>query len=145
MRTTRGAAVALAAAALLSTGSLLTGCGSSSEPATAVASVEGTRRLGVDAFAALVAAPGTVLLDVRTPEEFATGHLAGARLVNFEAADFDAQLAGLDKGATYAIYCRSGNRSGQALDRMAAAGFTRVADLSGGISAWTGAGRPLTS
>ena len=67
-----------------------------------------------------------MLLDVRTPEEFATGHLAGAQLMNFEAADFDARLATLDKNATYAVYCRSGNRSGQALERMEAAGFTHL-------------------
>lgn len=107
--------------------------------------VPNAQHLNVAAFADLAARTGTVLLDVRTPEEFATGHLAGARDVDFRAADFDAKIATLDRGTTYAVYCRTGNRSGQALQRMTAAGFTHVADLTGGIVAWTAAGRPVTS
>jgi rhodanese-related sulfurtransferase len=99
----------------------------------------------VSAFAALVAAPSTVVLDVRTPSEFATGHLTGAHLLDIRATDFDSQIGALDKNATYAVYCHSGNRSGQAIERMKAAGFTHVADLAGGITAWSAAGRPVTT
>jgi len=138
-RTSVVAAVAL--------GLTLGGCassGSSGAPAAAGA-VDGVRHLDVDGFAALAAAPATVLLDVRTAEEFASGHLQGARNLDFRAADFDTRLASLPKGSTYAVYCHSGNRSGQTLDRMSATGFTHVADLSGGITAWTATGRPTTT
>ncbi|MDQ1287216.1 MAG: phage shock protein [Actinomycetota bacterium] len=109
------------------------------------ASANSVRRLDVAAFAALVASPSVVVLDVRTPQEFASGHLAGARLIDAEAADFDTRVAALDKTTTYALYCRSGNRSGQALQRLTASGFTSVADLVGGIDAWKAAGKPVTT
>jgi rhodanese-related sulfurtransferase len=86
-----------------------------------------------------------VLLDVRTPQEFTAGHLPGARNLDIGASTFDAQLGALDKAVTYAVYCHSGNRSNQALQRMATAGFTHVADLSGGITAWTAAGQQTTT
>ena len=92
------------------------------------------------AFSTAVSAPGTVLLDVRTPAEYAAGHLPGARNLDIEGPGFAAQIASLDKNATYAVYCHSGNRSGAALEQMAAAGFTHVYDLAGGIAAWQAMG-----
>ncbi len=94
-------------------------------------------------FADLVAQPGVIVLDVRTPAEFAAGHLQNARNIDVQAADFDAQLAGLAKDATYAVYCRSGNRSATALAKMQAVGITQAAHLSGGIGAWQAAGYPV--
>ena len=93
------------------------------------------------AFAAFAARPGTVVLDVRTPAEFTACHLDGATNLDIEAADFAQRLAALDKTATYAVYCRTGHRSGLALQQMQATGFTNAADLSGGITAWTAQGR----
>lgn len=125
----------------------LAGCGSSgSSGGTAAATtVDGVKHLDVTGFASLAGAPGTVVLDVRTPEEFATGHLPNARDLDFRGADFDTKLGTLDKQATYAVYCHSGNRSGQALQRMQAAGFAHVADLSGGVTAWSQDGRSLVT
>lgn len=74
-------------------------------------------------------AEGAVLLDVRTPEEFATGHLEGAINIDIQSADFDARVSELDPDATYLVYCRSGNRSGQAMSRMQAQGFTDLTNL----------------
>jgi rhodanese-related sulfurtransferase len=64
------------------------------------------------------------VIDVRTPEEWATGHLEGAVRIGIADADFTQQLETLDKSADYYIYCRSGNRAGQAIDYMKSAGFT---------------------
>ena len=64
------------------------------------------------------------IIDVRTPEEWATGHLEGAVRIGIADADFAQQLDTLDKTADYYIYCRSGNRAGQAIDYMTSAGFT---------------------
>ena len=64
------------------------------------------------------------IIDVRTPEEWASGHLDGAIRIGIADADFPTQLEGLDKSADYFIYCRSGNRAGQAIDFMKSAGFT---------------------
>lgn len=69
---------------------------------------------------------GAVLLDVRTPEEFETGHIAGAINLDIEAPDADARLAELDPDARYVVYCRSGNRSTVAAQRMIDLGITDV-------------------
>ena len=92
------------------------------------------------AFSTAISAPGTVLLDVRTPAEYAAGHLPGARNLDIEGSGFATQLASLDKSATYAVYCHSGNRSGAALEQMAAAGFAHLYDLAGGLTAWQAMG-----
>ena len=70
-----------------------------------------------------------VILDVRTPEEYAAGHLEGAVLLDFNGGQFAAELPNLDPDAEYVVYCRSGNRAGQAVALMAKAGFTNVKDL----------------
>jgi rhodanese-related sulfurtransferase len=64
------------------------------------------------------------IIDVRTPDEWATGHLEGAVRMGIADADFAQQLETLDKSADYYIYCRSGNRAGQAIDYMKSTGFT---------------------
>lgn len=70
-----------------------------------------------------------IIIDVRTPEEFAAGHLDGALLYNVQDPAFDAKIADLDPSVPYVVYCRSGNRSAQAVERMKAAGFTDLTDL----------------
>lgn len=97
-----------------------------------------------DAASIIDAAPeGLIVLDVRTPEEFAEGHLADA--INIDIADpaFGARLEELDPNSTVVLYCRCGNRSARAREVMAEMGFTDVADVGGGIVAWTTAGLPL--
>lgn len=71
---------------------------------------------------------GTTVIDVRTPQEYAAGHVADAVNISVEAADFDVQVEQLDKGAEYVVYCRSGRRSGLATQRMAGLGFTDLKD-----------------
>jgi phage shock protein E len=68
------------------------------------------------------------VIDVRTPAEYATGHIAGAGNIDVEAADFGSKIAALDKKAPYLVYCHSGRRSGIASTQMAAAGFTDIVD-----------------
>ncbi|RZT62504.1 rhodanese-like domain-containing protein [Microcella alkaliphila] len=68
----------------------------------------------------------TVLIDVRTPAEFATGHLDGAINIDVQAADFEDRVAQLDPTGDYVVYCRSGNRSEQAITRMESLGFTEL-------------------
>lgn len=139
----------LAAAALAAT-LTLTGCStpaseSAALPAAGQPAASSFRTLDAAAFAALVEQPDTIVLDVRTPAEFAAGHLEDALNVDVNAADFADRLAELDKGATYAVYCRSGNRSAAALEAMKAAGFTSADHLAGGIGAWQSAGLPTVS
>ena len=69
-----------------------------------------------------------VIIDVRTPEEFTSGHLEGAVNINLQAPDFEEQINTLDKDGSYAVYCRSGNRSAEAVSLMKNVGFTDVED-----------------
>ncbi len=92
------------------------------------------------AFAAALQRPGTVVLDVRTPAEFAAGHLAGAVNLDVNGADFRTKVGALARDVPYAVYCRSGNRSGTALAMMRQLGFTSTYHLGGGIQAWIAAG-----
>jgi len=117
-----------------------------SSEADGAPSVSGISTISVDEAAALTTDPPAdlVVLDVRTPEEFAEGHLEGAVLVDFYDADFADQLAALDPDVPYLVYCRSGNRSGQTLSVMEQLGFSSVVDVDGGIVAWTSAGLPVT-
>jgi rhodanese-related sulfurtransferase len=71
-------------------------------------------------------AEGTVVIDVRTPAEFASGHLDGALNIDVQSPDFAAQVSQLDPTQDYFIYCRSGNRSGQAIAQMTNMGFTSM-------------------
>ncbi len=137
-RLARAAAVAALGVALASG---VAGCSGS----TGSAAHATTQNLDPQAFAARASTPGVVILDVRTPEEFATGHLPGAINIDVEAADFTNQIAALDKTATYAVYCRSGNRSAVAMNEMAGEGFTDLADLAGGITAWAQAGGTIVT
>ena len=144
-------AFALAAAAVFSMSFVATGCSSSAgtgsgslaaaTPAAAAPASGAT--LSASEFAAAMARPGTVILDVRTPAEFASGHLAGAKNVDFEAAGFRDAIKALAKDVPYAVYCRSGNRSAQALAVMKELGFTGAYHLGGGVGAWTAAGGTL--
>jgi rhodanese-related sulfurtransferase len=86
-----------------------------------------------------------VILDVRTPEEFAEGHIEGAVTVDFYSDSFDAELAALDPDVPYVVYCQSGNRSGQTITKMEQIGFQSVEDIDGGVVAWAEAGLPLVN
>jgi rhodanese-related sulfurtransferase len=79
------------------------------------------------------------VLDVRTPEEYAEGHLKNAVLINvMDSTAFVSRVQGLKKNRTYLIYCRSGKRSGKALVMMQEQGFSKLYHMAGGITAWTG-------
>ena len=97
----------------------------------------------VPAAQALAADPSVVVIDVRTPAEFAEGHIDRAVSVDFDAPGFGDRIAEFDHSATYLVYCHSGNRSGQATAVMADLGFANVNDLEGGISVWQAAGAPI--
>lgn len=71
----------------------------------------------------------TVILDVRSPQEYASGHLERAQLLDFNAGDVAAAIPTLDPDAEYLVYCRSGNRAAQAIALMEQAGFTDVTNL----------------
>ena len=68
----------------------------------------------------------TAFIDVRTPEEVATGYLEGAVFIDWNSPTFIDEVSKLDPAGTYVIYCRSGNRAGQAIEAMNELGFTNL-------------------
>ena len=115
---------------------LLAGCSSSAS---------GVSNMNVSEFSKKIGEAGVVTLDVRTPGEFMTGHIQGAQNIDFESGSFATQIETLDKNGTYAVYCRSGNRSGQAVAIMHDAGFHNVYNLNGGVIDWTNSGMMLVN
>jgi len=122
--------------ALIASVLFLAGCSSSAS---------GVTNMNVSEFSQKITETGVVTLDVRTPGEFAEGHIEGAQLIDFQSGNFENEISSLDKNATYAVYCRSGNRSGQAVKVMHDAGFHNVYNLNGGVIDWANAGLPLVN
>lgn len=115
-----------------------------------LASCSSASTASIDAVAALeardlVADPATVTLDIRTPDEFAEGHIEGAINIDFYAPDFADRIGALDREARYVVYCRSDNRSGQSMELFRTLGFTEVHEVDGGILAWLEEGLPVVS
>jgi len=82
-----------------------------------------------------------LLLDVRTPEEFAAGHIPGA--VNIPYDQVAAHLGEIPKGDEVVLYCHSGRRAGLATEVLAANGYKKLAHLQGDMQGWQNAGRPV--
>lgn len=89
---------------------------------------------GADFMSKYQSTPNAVLVDVRRPDEFGISHIAGAIDIDFENSNFVSEVQRLDTSKTYFIYCRSGNRSGQASVIMRQNGIKNLYELQGGIS-----------
>src|SRR5690348_8202695 len=83
---------------------------------------------------------GAAVVDVRDPDEYEAGHIAGARLVPFDR--LNAETAGVSEGDQVVFYCRSGDRSATAAAAFAGSGFDAY-NVAGGLSAWAESGLPL--
>jgi rhodanese-related sulfurtransferase len=101
-----------------------------------------SKLLSVNDFEKLIKTDKTVqLVDVRTPQEVAQGHLANAININIADADFQAKMGKLDKSKPIAVYCGVGGRSGRAAKMLTDMGFKKVFDMQGGMTAWNAAGK----
>lgn len=90
-----------------------------------------------DEFAREIAKPNVQLVDVRTADEYAEGHIPNAVNIDVLSPDFANRIATLDKGRTVALYCRSGRRSKAAAEQASKLGY-KVVELDGGILSWQG-------
>jgi len=107
-----------------------------SQAQTSVSAGSGWQNVDVPTFKQLMKKPNTVLLDVRTSAEIAQQKIDGAVELDFYSPDFAKKVAALDKSKTYLVYCRSGNRSGQACKIMQNQGFSRLYNMQGGMISW---------
>ena len=96
-----------------------------------------------EAVALLKTQPAVVVLDVRTPGEFQSGHLTNAVNIDFRSPDFARQLARLDKSKTYLVHCAVGGRSTRSLPKLDSLGIKNVIHLDGGMDAWQKASLPV--
>ena len=111
---------------------LLTGCGASAQDNL------GYRQITMEEAAKrMEQEPAAIILDVRRPDEYQAGHIPGAINIPNETIGSEALPQLPDKDQTILVYCRSGNRSKQASEKLAALGYTRVLEF-GGILDWTG-------
>ena len=106
---------------------------------------DGVRLVDASSAAEAVDEPSTVVLDIRTPQEYAEARIDGAVNIDFYATDFADSIAELPRDASYVMYCRSGNRSAEAAKLMRDLGFEDVSELDGGILSWANAGLPMVS
>jgi phage shock protein E len=114
---------------------VLAGCSSSSADIETVSPQSAATIIADDS--------GEVILDIRTPEEYDQGIIEGAINIDFYEPTFASDLDALDKDAHYVVYCRSGNRSGQAMGTFGDLGFTNVTEIDGGIADWYETGLPV--
>ena len=134
-------------------GGIFSGCGKPAGLKTLTAAAPEAPKPGAGAFPMnikpeealyFIETKAPVVIDIRTPEEHAAGHIAPTHLtLDYYAPDFKERLAKLDRTAVYLLYCRSGRRTGSALLTMKDLGFTDSHDIAGGLVAWTAAGLPV--
>lgn len=101
---------------------------------TSIVAAENTQQISVDELV-VAKAPNTVILDVRTPAEFAEGFVPGA--INIPIADLPVMFGELsDKDAQVVVYCRSGRRAQNAIEFLQSQGYTNLKHLEGDFPAW---------
>ncbi|MBW2706510.1 MAG: rhodanese-like domain-containing protein [Deltaproteobacteria bacterium] len=84
-----------------------------------------------------------VILDIRTPGEYQSGHLKNATMIDYYSKSFVDEIGRLDKQKSYLVYCRSGNRSARSMDLFKKLQFQKIYHLSSGINGWISEGLPL--
>jgi thioredoxin 1 len=96
----------------------------------------GQETLNSKEFKAKIATPGVQLVDIRTPQEFGLGYIAGAQNIDFYDPGFVQNISKLNKAKPLAIYCKSGGRTKDAMKMLAKEGFKNIYSLGGGLLAW---------
>lgn len=125
---------------------LLLACAPKQEASPDAASGKTVETLSAEAAAPLLKQRSEIqMLDVRTAGEFASGHIAGARNIDWTGPDFATAVASLDKEKPYFVYCASGRRSSEAVAKMQELGFKRLYNMAGGIQSWQALGYPTQS
>jgi rhodanese-related sulfurtransferase/enamine deaminase RidA (YjgF/YER057c/UK114 family) len=104
--------------------------------------LDASAKVSLEQFEALRQQNDVVVLDVRSPDEYAAGHVPGATNLNIQDKSFADKVAQLDKSKTYVVYCQAGGRAGRACTKMKDMGFN-VLDFAGSMKAWNAAEKPI--
>lgn len=111
-------------------------------PALAFAA-DPAKHVKADEAGKIIAEGKTLVVDVRTADEFKDGHIKGAKNIDIMARDFEAQLTKLDKTQPTLVHCQAGGRSMRALKVLEKLGFTHLIHLDEGFGGWEAAGKPV--
>lgn len=106
-------------------------------------SVAGVVLSDATSFEKKMSAPHVQLVDVRTSEEFAEGHLPKSVNIDVTSDDFESKVATLDKEQPVMVYCKMGGRSAKATEKLKELGFKNITDLEGGFSNWEEEKKPI--
>lgn len=115
--------------ALLVTFFLIACNGQTSDKIKTIAATEFSKSINAEA--------NPQIIDVRTPDEYATGFIKNATNIDWLGDTFETEAKSLDKKKTVYVYCKSGNRSGKAVKKLEELGFSKIVELKGGISEWS--------
>lgn len=112
---------------------------------TSCLQAEGFGNISADRAYEIINHPNSqvVILDIRTPEEYESGHIEGALNIDYYNENFKSELEKLDPEKQYLVYCRSGSRSGNSMQLFEIAGLKKVYNMRGGINSWKERGYPL--
>lgn len=114
------------------------------ENTTTVNSSGQIQTINAEQFNKLLVLDEIQLVDVRTPEEFKTGHIKDAENIDYNNENFKSKISSLDKSKPVLVYCRSGKRSANAAEIMKELGFTKIVSLDGGMISWEAANLPTS-
>ncbi len=118
--------------------------GNSGTASSTAASAGTNKTISGDEFASAINAGGNIqLIDVRTPGEYAGGHIGNAANIDINSDDFAQKVGALDKSKPVYVYCLSGGRSASAASALQQMGFQEIYNLAGGVMKWKAEGKPL--
>lgn len=115
---------------------ILSSCGQDKKTKSGMSEVEESKISLITAKELHKLNDSILLIDVRTPEEFASGHIENSININMRSDDFKEQIAALEKGKEIYLYCKKGGRSNSAAKMIEDMEFEKIYDLKGGITAW---------
>lgn len=115
----------------------LSGCGATNDEANFA-------HIPASDFHDILVARESILLDIRTPQEFAAARIPGAVMIDFNSLSFRSRIEALEKDKIYLIYCRTGTRTQKSMRLYQQLGFATVLGLQGGIEAWARYGYPVS-
>lgn len=114
------------------------------ENTTTASSSGQIQTINAEQFNKLLVLDEVQLVDVRTPEEFQSGHIKDAENIDYNNENFKSKASSLDKSKPVLVYCRSGKRSASAAEILKEMGFTKIVSLDGGMISWEAANLPTS-
>ncbi len=128
---------------MMGTTSSLLSAGEPGKAPVQIAKAAATKEVTPQEAAKLLASTKPLVLDVRTPDEFAEGHIQGALNISSNDPDFDKKVGAMDKTRSVILHCAAGGRSARVLPKLEALHFTQIYHMNGGFNAWADAGQPV--